>query len=82
MTDTPRSRWAGPVAVSGVFTEEQAQRVQALRCAREVLEDRHGGGPFTATSSTTANAPVSLVLVASWIMDLTPEVPTLRTVPE
>jgi hypothetical protein len=61
------SRWSAPVSVSGVFTEEQSQRVQALRAAREVVEERGAASPFAAGPRTADYWQV--LEVAQWIID-------------
>lgn len=66
MSDT--HRWSQPVSVASAFTDEQAQRVQALRAAREVVEQRPAAkGPFTP-AGVEANA-VYLIEVAEYIVN-------------
>lgn len=59
-------RWSQPVGVASVLTEEQAQRAQALRIVREVMEDRRGG--IGSTGSTLAGLPEDMVSVAEWVV--------------
>lgn len=64
---TTESRWAGVVQVSSVFTDEQAQRAQALRIAREVCEAKTPGSGFGVSGGEDAGVPW-LIEVANWIM--------------
>lgn len=60
-------RWSAAVPASVAFTDEQSQRAQALRVAREVCEERGSAkGPFTASSMTVSAA--DLLDVAEWIV--------------
>lgn len=69
------ARWSGPVQASSAFTDQQAQRVQALRAAREVVEERPAAkGPFTS-GGVSANGAY-LIEVAEYIVNGTvPAVP-------
>ena len=66
MPEQVRGRWAPPVSTAAAFTEEQAQRVQALRAAREIVEGKTGG-PFSNASSVSNT--VDLLIVAGWIVE-------------
>lgn len=59
-------RWSTPVRVSEAFTEEQTQRAQALRVAREVVEEDQPTRPLTA-AGRSANV-AWLIEVAEWIV--------------
>lgn len=61
------ARWSEPVGASATFSEEQAQRVQALRAAREVIETSTRMSPFGA--STTDPNLGYLIETAQWVMD-------------
>lgn len=76
MSTDARSRWSLPQIAPLEFTEEQAQRVQALRVAREVVETRSEAKPF-AGAATDAGHPW-LLETAQWIIsgEMPPEVPT------
>lgn len=72
---TSESRWATVVQVSSVFTDEQAQRAQALRVAREVCETKEPGKSFGTPGGVDAGAPW-LIEFARWIIDGTmPDAP-------
>lgn len=65
---TSTGRWSQPVPVSTAFTEEQKQRAQALRIAREVIEEKEAAkGPMTP-GGLTLNAAY-LIETAQWIID-------------
>lgn len=70
-TDRPRTRWTEPGTTADDFDREQAQRVHALRAAREVLEDKTNGGPFSGGSAKGSDAE-GLIQVAVFIVDGAP----------
>lgn len=61
------SRWTPPMRASEDLTDEQRQRVQALRVAREVVEEGSLKGAFGG-ASMSANAAY-LVETAEWIVN-------------
>jgi hypothetical protein len=55
-----------PVVSTEVLTDEQCQRILALRTAREVLETKQPSGGF-GTGGLDVKEPL-LLLVAEWVM--------------
>lgn len=70
---TSTDRWADWKPVAPQLAEEQMQRAQALRVAREVVESRSSSG-FAASSTDAGTA--WLLDVARWIVtgEMPPEV--------
>lgn len=61
------TRWSEPVVTADSLEVEQAQRIQAIRAAREVVEERPSAPAF-ASSGMSANAAY-LIETAQWIYD-------------
>lgn len=72
-------QWSSPSLVPLEFTEAQKQRVQAARCAAELLTTSSSRGAFQAPSKEPAAAD-AVIALAEWIMDGTVSLPEVETI--